>query len=98
MPSLRRDYIGGVGLGVLLGALREAIVFVDPSGQVLLTNRTVAAGMPERRDEMGLGAPAVRFRPDGQRYERQELPVMRSVRSGEVVRDEECFRLEAGGA
>jgi PAS domain S-box-containing protein len=98
MPSLRRDNFGGAGLGVLLGALREAVVFVDPSGRVLLTNGTVAAGMPESSGGTNLGAAAVRFRPDGQRYERQELPVMRSVRIGEVVRDEECFRLEAGGA
>ncbi|HEX3801978.1 MAG TPA: PAS domain S-box protein [Solirubrobacteraceae bacterium] len=98
MPSLRRDNFGGMGLGVLLGAVREAVVFVDPSGRVLLTNRAVADGLPESRSGMDLGAAAVRFRPDGQRYGRQELPVMRSVRSGEVVRDEECFRLTAGGA
>src|SRR6202000_2668517 len=41
---------------------------------------------------------AVRFRPDGQRYESRELPVMRSVRSGEIVHDEECLRLGTGGA
>ncbi|HEY2320232.1 MAG TPA: PAS domain S-box protein, partial [Solirubrobacteraceae bacterium] len=40
----------------------------------------------------------MRFRPDGQRYETRELPVMRSVRIGEVVRDEECIWLAAGGA
>ncbi len=79
MPSLRRDNLGGAGLGVLLGSVREAVAFVDPSGRVLLTNRAVADGMPESGGGMDLGAAAVRFRPDGQRYGRQELPVMRSV-------------------
>jgi PAS domain-containing protein len=98
MPSLRHDNLGGVGLVVLLAQFRDTVAFVDASGRVLLTNRAVAAGTPESRDGMDLGAAAVRFRPDGQRYESRALPVMRSVRSGEVVRDEECVRLEAGGA
>jgi len=98
MRSLRRNNFGGLGLGAQLDVVREAVVFVDPSGRVLLTNRAVAYGVPESRSRMDLGAAAVRFRPDGQRYGRQELPAMRSVRIGEVVRDEECFRLTAGGA
>ncbi len=98
MPSLQHDNLAGVGLAVLLGALRDTVAFVDPSGRVLLTNGAVAAGMAESRDRMDLGTAAVRFRPDGQRYEMRELPVMRSVRIGEVVRDEECFRLGASGA
>jgi PAS domain S-box-containing protein len=98
MPSLRRDNFGGVELAALLGSVRESVAFVGLSGQVLLTNRAVADGVPESLSGMDLGAAAVRFRPDGQPYGRQELPVMRSIRVGEVVRDEECFRLAAGGA
>ncbi len=98
MPSLRHDNVGGVGLGVLLAELHDTVAFVGPSGRVLLNNRAAAAGVPESRNEMDLGADAVRFRPDGQRYESRELPVMRSVRIGEVVRDEECFRLAADSA
>ena len=98
MPSLRHDNLGGVGLAVLLAQIRDTVAFVDASGQVLMTNRAVAGGTPQSRDEMDFGAGAVRFRPDGQRYESLELPVMRSVRSGEVVHDEACLRLEAGGA
>jgi PAS domain S-box-containing protein len=98
MPSLRHDNLGGAGLAVLLAQFRDTVAFVDASGRVLLTNRAVADGTPESRDGMDLGAAAVRFRPDGQRYESWELPVMRSVRSGEVVYDEECLRLAAGGA
>ena len=97
MPALQHDNLDGAGLAVLLAELRDAVAFVDPSGRAVLTNGAVAAGMPESRDGLDLGARAVRFRSDGQRYERRELPVMRSVRSGEVVRDEECFRLGAGG-
>ena len=98
MPSLRHDNLGGVGLAVLLAQLRDAVAFVDPSGGVLLTNGAVGAGTPESRDGMDFGSAAVRFRPDGQPYESRELPVIRSVRSGEVVHDEECLRLGAGGA
>jgi PAS domain S-box-containing protein len=98
MPSLWHDNVGGVGLGVLVGALPDAVAFVDPSGRVLLTNKAARARMPESSGGMDLGGAALRFRPGGQRYERQELPVMRSVRSGEVVRDEACLRLAADGA
>lgn len=98
MPPLRHDNVGGAGLGVLLAQSRDTVAFVDPSGRVLLTNRAVAAGMTESQDGINLGAGAVRFHPDGQRYESRELPVMRSLRIGEVVRDEECFRLAAGDA
>jgi PAS domain S-box-containing protein len=98
MPSLRQEDLGGAGLGVLLAELRDTVAFIDPSGRVLLANRAVEAGMPESGHGMDLGAAAVRFRPDGRRYASRELPVMRSVRIGEVVRDEQCFRLTVGGA
>jgi PAS domain S-box-containing protein len=98
MPSQQRDNFAGAGLGVLLGELRDAVAFVDLSGRVLLTNGAGAAGVPERWDAGGMSTAAARFHVDGQRYEMRDLPVMRSVRIGEVVRDEECFRLAGDGA
>src|ERR1700742_3912936 len=98
MSSLRHDNLAEVGLAVLLAQLRETVAFVDASGRPLLTNGAVAAGTLEGPDGIVFGAVAVRFRPDGQRYDSRDLPVMRSIRSGEVVHDEACLRLGAGGA
>ena len=96
MPSLRHDILGEVGLAVLLAELRDAVAFIDSSGRVLLANNGVAVGPPESRDRWDLGADAARFRADGQRYASRELPVMRSILTGEHVRDEECFRRGGG--
>src|ERR1700760_2463730 len=82
MPALQHDNLDGAGLAVLPAQLRDAVACVDPSGRAVLTNGAVAAGMPESRDGLDLGARAVRFRSDGQRYERRGGPGMGPVRRG----------------
>jgi PAS domain S-box-containing protein len=98
MASERPGKFNGAGLDALLGQMRDAVAFVDPSGRLLMTNRTdespvpsspVAAGGPPDPNQI--------FRLDGRPYAPSEWPILRSVTDGEVVVDEDFFRVESDG-
>jgi PAS domain S-box-containing protein len=75
------------------------VAFLDSDGTILLTNRPeVLAGQPGavRMDE--LGDVFEIFHPGGERYAVEEWPALRSVRTGEVIVDEEFFRLAPDGS
>lgn len=97
MASERSGQYDSAGLEVLLGQLQDAVVFVDPTGRVLLTNREQELVVPGASELADLGDPFQIFRPDGRPYKPPEWPVLRSVTSGEVVVDEEFFRLAPDG-
>ncbi len=87
----------GVGLEALLERLHDAAAFVDRSGRILLTNHEQHAGLPPSVGMTELGETSQIFRPDGRRYDLTEWPVLRSARTGEVIVDEEFFRLAPDG-
>lgn len=97
MASGRSGQYGGAGLEVLVGQLKDAVAFVDPTGRVLLSNREQGLVVPGASELADLGDPFQIFRPDGRPYKPAEWPVLRSVTSGEVVVDEEFFRLAPDG-
>jgi PAS domain S-box-containing protein len=89
----------GAGLEGLLRQLHDTVVFVDPSGKILLTNREQELGVqtPSVRRITDLGCAFQMFRRDGRRYETAQWPVLRSARTGEVIVDEEFFRRSPDG-
>jgi PAS domain S-box-containing protein len=90
------DNLNGQGLRVLLGEISETVAVVDASCRIVITNDSAATGDPDQ--VLGLESPgAERFRPAGRRYEWRDLPLSRAVLTGEVVCDEECFRMAADG-
>ncbi|MGZ6673506.1 MAG: PAS domain S-box protein [Solirubrobacteraceae bacterium] len=86
------------GLEALLDLLPDSVAFVDRSGRVVLTNRR--AELPDQTLCVRMTDPADAFkifRPDGRPYDTEDWPVLRSVRTGEVIVDEEFFRLAPDG-
>src|SRR2546423_3878461 len=93
------DKFSRAGMEAVLQQMQDAVAIVDRDGRVLLTNRA---------EELSPQPPSVRmtdlgdlfeiFHPDGRRYETEEWPVLRSVRTGEVIVDEEFFRLAPDGS
>ncbi|HEV7882517.1 MAG TPA: response regulator [Solirubrobacteraceae bacterium] len=95
------ENIAGLGLEQVARDAPVAIAVIDVSGHVVysngraqeLTSRQLGTEMPADID----GAIDV-FHPDGRRYERHELPAVRSITSGEEIVDEEFFYLLADGS
>lgn len=86
--------VNGQCLQALLGRLRDAVAFVDRSAGILLTNRVEELSAPPPSVNMAeLGETLQIFRPGGQPYHTTEWPVLRAARTGEVILDEEFFRL-----
>jgi PAS domain-containing protein len=101
------------GLEEVLRQMPAAVIIVEtPSGMIVFVNRR-AREMAERNltcsvplelghlgdlqdvDENGISKLR---RPDGRPYELEEWPLMRSIRSGEEVRDEEYVHILADGS
>jgi PAS domain S-box-containing protein len=99
MADAPRGALDQRGLEVLLGQLSDAVTFVDRHGAILLTNRAeelpAAPPTPQMAD---LGQALEIFHPDGRRYETAEWPVLRSIRTGEVISGEEFYRLAGDGS
>lgn len=94
MASLAAHDVAEPGLEQMARHPPVAVVVVDASGRVIHTNER-ARELTER--QLGRETPADLsgavdiFRLDGRRYERDEWPVVRSIKSGEEVVDEEFF-------
>jgi PAS domain S-box-containing protein len=102
----------GIEKAVFEEVLRQmpaAIMIVEaPSGETILLNRQTQqmseqylgrselSGVEGLRDLHDSGVFEL-FRPDGRPYEFEEWPVMRSITSGEEVRDEDVIQVMADG-
>lgn len=89
----------GEGLAVLLEQLADSVAIIDRHGRILMTNR--AYGFPAELSSVAmtdLGEHFPIFRPDGRAYDTAEWPVLRALETGEVILDEEFFRLEDDGS
>ncbi|MEA2145053.1 MAG: hypothetical protein QOG59_640 [Solirubrobacteraceae bacterium] len=95
MADSQRGAVDGRRLEALLGQLGDAVAFVGPDGSILLTNRGEEFPASRMRD---LGDAFEIFHPDGQAYETADWPVLRSIRTGEVVVDERFFRIAPDGS
>ena len=105
-----RQDIERAALEEVLRRMSAAILIVKaPSGKTILLNRQTQqmserylgsaqlSGMEDLRDLYDSGVFEL-FRPDGPPYEFEEWPVMRSITSGEEVRDEDVIQVMADGA
>ena len=91
--------VNGRCLEALLERLHDAVAFVDRSGGILLTNRVEElSALPPSVHMTELGETFEIFRPDGRPYQTTEWPVLRAARTGEVIVDEEFFRLLPDGS
>jgi PAS domain S-box-containing protein len=93
---------------VLLRMPTAVMIVAAPSGESILDNaqaqrmseqylgHSELAGVGELRDLHDRGVFEL-VRPDGRRYEFEEWPVMRTIRSGEEVRDEELVQRMGDG-
>ena len=99
MADSPRSAMDKRGLEVLLGQLGDAVAFVGSDGSILLTNRAAdLPASPPRARMTDLGDAFEIFHPDGQAYETADWPVLRSITTGEVILDEEFFRLAPDGS
>jgi PAS domain S-box-containing protein len=93
----------------VLRQMPTAVMIVEaPSGEAMLLNRQTqqmserylgqseVSGVEDLRDLHDSGVFEL-FRPDGRPYELEEWPVMRSIRDGEEVRDEDVIQVMADG-
>jgi PAS domain S-box-containing protein len=93
----------------VLRQMPAAVMIVEaPSGETMLLNRQTqqmserylgqseVSGVEDLRDLHDSGVFEL-FRPDGRPYELEEWPVMRSIRDGEEVRDEDVIQVMADG-
>src|ERR671920_1362920 len=93
----------------VLRQMPTAVMIVEaPSGETMLLNRQTqqmserylgqseVSGVEDLRDLHDSGVFEL-FRPDGRPYELEEWPVMRSIRDGEEVRDEDVIQVMADG-
>jgi PAS domain S-box-containing protein len=88
-----------VGLEALVQQLHDAVAFVDPAGRVLLTNRKrELPGGPAVGSSLDLSSEVGVFHPGGRPYKRGEWPLARTLRSGEVIADEEFYVVGADGS
>src|SRR5919112_766393 len=104
---LDRQQIERIGLEEALRRMPAAAVVAEaPSGKIILINARARrmlernagwSGLPEPEGIGGFGDLKM-FRPDGRPVEMEEWPLVRSIRSGEEVRDEEQSYLLADGS
>jgi PAS domain S-box-containing protein len=93
----------------VLRQMPTAVMIVEaPSGETMLLNRQTqqmserylgqseVSGVEDLRDLHDSGVFEL-FRPDGRPYELEEWPLMRSIRDGEEVRDEDVIQVMADG-
>jgi len=89
LAQLRREQ---AQLAQLVEHMPSGLIVVDArSGQVILTNRNTGKLLGAGSIQIGQPASDIRlsgFRPDGTPYEENEWPLLRTLRTGEVVRDE----------
>jgi two-component system, chemotaxis family, CheB/CheR fusion protein len=89
LAQLRREQ---AQLAQLVEHMPSGLIVVDArSGQVVLTNRNTGKLLGASSIQIGQPASDIRlsgFRPDGTPYEENEWPLLRTLRTGEVVRDE----------
>jgi PAS domain S-box-containing protein len=86
-------------LQVLVDTSPVGIVLADADGRLRLVNREAGRifGYPQVEGGLEWYDRAIRRRPDGSVYTREELPLMRALRQGETVRAEEVwFQLPDG--
>ncbi len=92
--------------GAVLHQMPSGVVIAEaPSGKILLSNerarqirrcplpRGIGLGEYGAYDDKFRG-----FRPDGQAYRPEEWPLARSIRTGEVIVDEEIFAIRGDGS
>src|ERR687896_203104 len=104
-----RQGIQRAALEEVLRQMSAAIMIVEaPSGETILLNRQTQqmserylgyselSGVEALRDLHDSGVLKL-FRPDGRPYEFEEWPVMRSIISGEEIRDEDVIQVMADG-
>ncbi len=96
MDHVRVSGLDRAGLEVLVRQLRDGVLIVDPDGRILLTNRQELASATDGERITDFADTLRMFTPDGRPYAPPQWPVMRSVTQGEVVADEEYFRLTRG--
>src|SRR5215212_3331836 len=104
---LDRQQIERIGLEEALRQMPAAAVVAEaPSGKIILINDRARrmlernagwSGLPEP-ERIGDFGDLKMFRPDGRPVEMEEWPLVRSIRSGEEVRDEEQSYLLADGS
>src|SRR5918995_297705 len=104
---LDRQQIERIGLEEALRRMPAAAVVAEaPSGKIILINERARrmlernagwSGLPES-EGIGDFGDLKMFRPDGRPVEMEEWPLVRSIRSGEEVRDEEQSYLLADGS
>src|SRR5215213_6308023 len=104
---LDRQQIERIGLEEALRQMPAAAVVAEaPSGKIILINERARrmlernagwSGLPEP-ERIGDFGDLKMFRPDGRPVEMEEWPLVRSIRSGEEVRDEEQSYLLADGS
>ncbi|HSK98889.1 MAG TPA: PAS domain S-box protein [Rubrobacteraceae bacterium] len=104
---LDRQQIERIGLEEALRRMPAAAVVAEaPSGKIILINERARrmlernAGWSRLPEPEGIGdfGELKMFRPDGRPVEMEEWPLVRSIRSGEEVRDEEQSYLLADGS
>jgi PAS domain S-box-containing protein len=104
---LDRQQIERIGLEEALRRMPAAAIVAEaPSGKIILINERARrmlernagwSGLPEPEGIEDFGDLKM-FRPDGRPVEMEEWPLVRSIRSGEEVRDEEQSYLLADGS
>src|SRR4051812_36899821 len=92
----------GMGLQELVRQMPDAVVIAEaPSGKMLLANEGARALAAHRGRHLAEPAHVdegyTLFYPDGCRYEKDDWPILRAVRRGEEITDEQCFELAADG-
>ena len=104
---LDRQQIERIGLEEALRRMPAAAVVAEaPSGKIILINERARRMLERNAGWSGLPEPEgigdfgdlKMFRPDGRPVEMEEWPLVRSIRSGEEVRDEEQSYLLADGS
>src|SRR5829696_4620187 len=104
---LDRQQIERIGLEEALRRMPAAAVVAEaPSGKIILINERARRMLERNAGWSGLPEPEgigdfgdlKMFRPDGRPVEMEEWPLVRSIRSGEKVRDEEQSYLLADGS
>ena len=104
---LDRQQIERIGLEEALRRMPAAAVVAEaPSGKLILINERARRMLERNAGWSGLPEPEgigdfgdlKMFRPDGRPVEMEEWPLVRSIRSGEEVRDEEQSYLLADGS
>jgi PAS domain S-box-containing protein len=87
-------------LEAVLRQMPAGVVIADASGRFLLTNEAAERilGVSVSSETIASFPEDCSFHPDGRPYRREEWPLVRSIRSGEVVTDEEVRFVRGDGA